>query len=76
MKPDNRGMKMYKTVTVSMSPAAREMKRQRAHSREANFGSGRRDLLSRMFGKLNDEYEIYKANAPAPHKSFDEWLNS
>jgi len=32
--------------------------------------------LSKMFGKLADEYEIYKANAPAPHKSFDEWLNS
>ena len=32
--------------------------------------------LSKMFGKLADEYEIYKANAPAPHKSFDEWLTS
>jgi hypothetical protein len=76
MKPDNRGMKMYKTVTVSMSPAAREMKRQRAHNREANFGSGRADGLSKMFGKLADEYAIYEACAPAPHKSFDEWLQS
>ena len=76
MKPDNEEMKMYKTVTVSMSPAAREMKRQRAHSREANFGSGRADGLSKMFGKLADEYAIYKACAPAPHKSFDEWLES
>ena len=52
------------------------MKREQAHNREANFGSGRADGLSKMFGKLADEYEIYKANAPAPHKSFDEWLNS
>jgi hypothetical protein len=72
----NGEMKMYKTVTISMSPAAWEMKRQRAHSREANFGSGRADELSKMFGKLADEYAIYKACAPAPHKSFDEWLES
>ena len=30
--------------------------------------------LSKMFGKLADEYAIYKACAPAPHKSFGEWL--
>jgi len=71
MEPDNGEMKMrngYQQQT--------QWRRERVHSREANFGSGRRDLLSRMFGKLNDEYEIYKANAPAPHKSFDEWLES
>jgi hypothetical protein len=50
--------------------------RELAHSREANFGSGRADGLSKMFGKLADEYAIYEACAPAPHKSFDEWLNS
>jgi len=32
--------------------------------------------LSKMFGKLADEYEIYKACAPAPHKSFEQWLES
>jgi hypothetical protein len=32
--------------------------------------------FSKMFGKLADEYEIYKACAPTPHKSFDEWLKS
>jgi len=52
------------------------MKREQAHNREANFGSGRADGLSKMFGKLADEYAIYEACAPAPHKSFDEWLKS
>jgi len=52
------------------------MKREQAHNREANFGSGRADGLSKMFGKLSDEYAIYKACAPVPHKSFDEWLQS
>ena len=46
------------------------MKRERDFERNNNPG------LSKMFGKLADEYEIYKANAPAPHKSFDEWLTS
>ena len=74
---------------------AKTMRREQAHSREANFGSGRADELSKimraeqgfehqagmpglskMFGKLADEYAIYKACAPAPHKSFDEWLES
>jgi len=41
-----------------------------------NFGSDKKAGLSKMFGKLKDEYEIYLAYAPAPHKSFDEWLNS
>ena len=54
----------------------RSASRERAYSREANFGSGRKDGLSSMFGKLSEEYEIYKSCAPAPHKSFDEWLNS
>ncbi len=53
---------------------AKTMRREQAHSREANFGSGRADELSKMFGKLADEYAIYKACAPAPHKSFGEWL--
>ena len=52
------------------------MKREQAHNREANFGSGRADGLSKMFGNLSDEYAIYKACAPVPHKSFDEWLQS
>ena len=55
---------------------AKIMKREQAHNREANFGSGRADGLSKMFGKLSDEYAIYKACAPVPHKSFDEWLQS
>ena len=60
---------------------AKIMKREQAHNREANFGSDRADGLSSwrlapMFGKLADEYAIYKACAPVPHKSFDEWLQS
>ena len=47
------------------------MKRERDFERQANKSG-----FSKMFGKLAGEYEIYKANAPAPHKSFDEWLNS
>lgn len=53
--------------------------RERAHGREANFGSGRVDGLSKMFGKLKDEYAIYETNASALGwrvKSFNEWLNS
>jgi len=44
--------------------------------REQDFERNNNPGLSKMFGKLADEYEIYKANAPAPHKSFNEWLNS
>ena len=44
--------------------------------RERDFERNNKSGFSKMFGKLADEYEIYKANAPAPHKSFDEWLNS
>ena len=44
--------------------------------REQDFERNNKSGLSKMFGKLADEYEIYKANAPAPHKSFDEWLKS
>ena len=44
--------------------------------REQDFERNNNPGLSKMFGKLADEYEIYKANAPAPHKSFDEWLPS
>jgi len=71
MKPDNEEMKMRNGHQQQT-----QWRRERAHSREANFGSGRADGLSKMFGKLADEYAIYKACAPAPHKSFDEWLES
>jgi len=56
------------------------MKRERASERSSSISSHSLtagDLgLSKMFGKLADEYAIYEACAPAPHKSFDEWLNS
>ena len=44
--------------------------------RERDFERNNKSGFSKMFGKLADEYEIYKANVPAPHKSFDEWLSS
>ena len=47
------------------------MKRERDFERQANKSG-----LSKMFAKMAGEYEIYKAKAPAPHKSFDEWLTS
>ena len=82
MKPDNGEMKMRGTSNRYGSKRdlaefeAKIMKREQAHNREANFGSGRADGLSKMFGKLADEYAIYEACAPTPHKSFDEWLKS
>ena len=36
-------------------------KREQAHNREANFGSGRADGLSKMFGKLADEYGFLRS---------------
>ena len=47
--------------------------RERASERRARTG------VSKMFGKLKDEYAIYETNASALGwrvKSFNEWLNS
>jgi len=47
--------------------------RERASERRARTG------VSKMFGKLKDEYAIYEVNAKNlgwQIKSFDEWLNS
>jgi len=47
--------------------------RERASDRRAAVG------VSKMFGKLKDEYVIYETNASALGwrvKSFNEWLNS
>ena len=49
--------------------------RERASARRARTGVG----VSKMFGKLKDEYAIYETNASALGwrvKSFNEWLNS
>ena len=53
----------------------RSAARERASDRRAAYGVG----VSKMFGKLKDEYAIYETNASALGwrvKSFNEWLNS
>ena len=45
----------------------------------SDYGGSSKIDVSRMFGKLKDEYAIYKVNAKNLGwriKSFDEWLNS
>ena len=45
----------------------------------SDYGGSSKIDVSRMFGKLKDEYAIYEANAKSLGwriKSFDEWLNS
>ena len=45
----------------------------------SEYGGSSKVDVSRMFGKLKDEYAIYEVNAKDlgwQIKSFDEWLNS
>jgi len=45
----------------------------------SDYGGSSKIDVSRMFGKLKDEYAIYEVNAKSLGwriKSFDEWLNS
>ena len=45
----------------------------------SDYGGSSKIDVSRMFGKLKDEYAIYEVNAKNLGwriKSFDEWLNS
>jgi len=45
----------------------------------SEYGGSSKVDVSRMFGKLKDEYAIYEVNAKDLGwriKSFDEWLNS
>ena len=45
----------------------------------SEYGGSSKVDVSRMFGKLEDEYAIYEVNAKDLGwriKSFDEWLNS
>jgi hypothetical protein len=61
----------YGTKRALAEFEAKTMKAEQDFERQAGMPG-----LSKMFGKLADEYAIYKACAPAPHKSFDEWLES